>query len=96
MQKTTIIRIISDAFIFIFAAVGLWWVIFPVGVFGAWYYRKFYELPLAGFILDIIYSTSRSRIFGFQYIYTLIASVIFLFVVIIKTRVRKEVWQKTF
>ena len=96
MQKKPTIRIIVDVILFICAILGFWWLVYPVGIFGAWYYRRFYELPLSVIILDIIYSVSLTRLFGFQYLYTLIAIIIFLTIIILKTKVRKEIWQKTF
>lgn len=82
--------------IFICAMLGLWWLVYPIGIFGAWYYRKYYELLFSAIILDVIYSVARARIFGFQYLYTLIALIIFFIIVILKSKVRKEIWQKTF
>ena len=86
----------ADVAIFISAIFGLWWLVFPIGIFGAWYYRRFYELPLSAIVLDIIYSTPRARLFGLEYVYFLIAVIIFLTIIILKTKVRKEIWQKTF
>lgn len=94
MQRKTVIRIILDVILFICAVLGLWWIIYPVSIFAVWSYRKFYELVFAGFILDVIYSTSRVHLLGFKYWYTLIALVIFLIVNTLKTRVRREIWQK--
>ena len=96
MQKKLVIRIITDVAIFIFAAVGLWWVVYPIGIFGSLRYRRFYELLISGIVLDVIYSAPRARLFNFQYLYTLIAVVIFLVIIILKTKVRKDIWQKTF
>ena len=75
---------------------GAWWFVFSVGIICAWQYRNFLEFPLAAFVFDVIYAAPRDKFFGFEYIYSLIAMVLFILIVILKSRVRKDLWQKNF
>ena len=96
MQRQLIVRIVVDVALFGCAVFGLWWLVFPIGIVCAWYYRKFYELVAASLFIDVIYSVPRDKFFGLQYIYSIAALVVFLVISALKSRIRKDIWQKTF
>ena len=96
MKNKLALRIILDFVLFYFAMVGVWWIVFPVGIVCVWYYKKFFEFPLSVFAFDIIYSAPREKFYDFGYVYTLIAILLFVIVVILKSTVRKDLWRKDF
>jgi hypothetical protein len=96
MKNKLILRIILDIILFGSAMTPAWWIIFPVGIICAWHYKNFFEFPLAALTFDLIYSTPRDKFFGFEYIYLLVALVLFIVIVVLKSKVRKNLWQKSF
>ena len=96
MKKKIFIRIILGIIVFCSGFTGAWWIIFPVGIICAWHYRRFFEFPLAALVFDVIYSAPRERLFGVEYVYTLIAVVLFVLIVILKSKVRKNLWPGNF
>jgi hypothetical protein len=96
MKNKFVLRIILDVILFGSSLTGAWWIIFPVGLICAWYYKKFFEFPLAAFAFDVIYSAPRDKFFGFEYIYTLMAIVLFVIIIFLKSKVRRNPWQKSF
>lgn len=96
MKNKLLLRIILDIVLFGSALTPAWWIIFPVGIICAWYYKKFFEFPLAAFAFDVTYGAPRDKFFGFEYVYSLIAVVIFIVIVILKSKLRKNLWQKDF
>jgi hypothetical protein len=96
MKNKLILRIVLDVILFGSAAAGAWWIVFPVGIVCAWRYKNFFEFPLAAFAFDAIYGVPRDRFFGFEYIYSLVAVVLFVLITIFKSKVRRNLWQKSF
>ena len=96
MNRKTILRIFIDVVLVYALAAGSWWLIFPIGIVCAWYYKNFYEFPLAAIFLDISFSAPREHLYNFQYIYTIIAIILFIIISILKTKIRKEIWQKNY
>lgn len=96
MKNKFFIRIVFDIILFGSVLTSAWWIIFPVGIICAWNYKKFFEFPLAAFAFDVLYSAPRDKFFGFEYIYSLIALVLFIIIVFLKSKVRKDLWQKSF
>jgi hypothetical protein len=96
MKNKLFLRILLDVVLFGSAATGAWWIIFPVGIICAWRYKKFFEFPLAALAFDVIYAAPRDKFFGFEYIYALIAVILFVVIVILKSKVRGNLWQKSF
>jgi len=92
MKKKSVFRIILDIILFGSALAGAWWIVFPVGIVCAWRYKRFFEFPLAAFAFDVIYSAPRDKFFGFEYIYSLIAVILFIIVVFLKSKVRRNIW----
>lgn len=75
---------------------GAWWIIFPVGIICAWYYPRYFEFPLAAFAFDVIYGAPREMFYNFVYIYSLVALILFLIIITLRSKVRKDLWQRTF
>lgn len=96
MKNKLVMRIILDFVLFGSAMTGALWIIFPVGIICVWYYKKFYEFPLAAFAFDVIYGVSGNKFFGFGYIYSLVAIILFIIISILKSKIRKDLWQKSF
>lgn len=96
MKNKLLIRIILDVIIFGAALSGAWWLIFPIGIILTWRYRKYFEFPLAAFAFDVIYAAPRDKFYGFEYIYSSIAIIIFIIVVFFKSKVRKDLWPKIY
>jgi len=96
MKNKIILRIILDVILFGSSLTPAWWIIFPVGIVCTWHYKKFFEFPLAAFAFDMMYATPRAKFFGFEYIYSLIAIILFIIVVFLKSKIRKDLWQKSF
>ena len=92
MRNKLLLRIILDFIIFGSAMTGAWWLIFPVGIICTWYYKKFFEFPLSALLFDTIYAAPRDKFLGFEYIYTAAAIVLFIIIVFLKTKVRKNLW----
>jgi len=92
MKKKSVFRIILDIILFGSALAGAWWIVFPVGIVCAWRYKRFFEFPLAAFAFDVIYSAPRDKFFGFEYIYSLIAVILFIIVVFLKSKVSRNIW----
>lgn len=96
MKKSFILRIILDIVLIGSALTPAWWIIFPVGIVCVWRYKNFVEFPLAAFAFDVMYGAPRDKLLGFEYIYSLIAVILFVVIVILKSRIRKDLWQKSF
>jgi hypothetical protein len=96
MKNKIILRIILDVILFGAGLAGAWWIIFPVGMISVWYYRNFFEFPLAAFAFDVVYASPRDKFFGFEYIYASIAIVLFIILIILKSKIRRNLWQKSF
>lgn len=96
MKNKLILRIVLDVLLFGFSLTPAWWIIFPIGIICAWYYKNFFEFPLVAFAFDVVYAAPRDKFFGFEYIYSSIALVLFLVIVILKSKVRRDLWQKSF
>jgi hypothetical protein len=96
MKNKLLLRIILDLVLFISALLGAWWLVFIIGIICTWYYRKFLEFPLAAFAFDLIYAAPRARLYNFEYVYTLIAIILFIIIIFLKSKVRKNLWPKSF
>lgn len=96
MKNKIFWRIVLDIILFGSALTGAWWLIFPVGIICAWYYGKFFEFPLAALAFDVVYAAPRNKFFGFEYIYSIIAIILFIIIVFLKSKVRKNLWPKSF
>jgi phosphoglycerol transferase MdoB-like AlkP superfamily enzyme len=96
MKNKLILRIVLDIILFSSAMTPAWWIIFPLGIVCVWYYKKFFEFPLAAFAFDVIYSAPRDKFFGFEYIYSSIALILFIIILILKSKIRRNLWQKSF
>lgn len=96
MKNKLLLRIILGIILFGSAMTGAWWIIFPIGVICTWYFKKYFEFPLAALAFDVINSAPRDRFFDFQYIYALIAVILFVAIVFLKSKIRKDLWQKSF
>ncbi len=96
MKNILLLRIILDIILFVSALLGAWWLVFLAGIFCVWYFKRFVEFPLAAFAFDVVYAAPRERIFGLELFYSLIALVIFAILIFLKSKVRKDLWQKSF
>ena len=96
MKNKLLIRIILDILIFGAALIGQWWIIFPIGIVCVWYYKRFFEFPLAAFAFDVIYAAPRDKFYGFEYIYSSIALILFFIVIFLRSKIRKDLWPKNF
>jgi hypothetical protein len=96
MKNKLIIRIVLGIVLFGSSLTPAWWIIFPVGIICAWSYKNYFEFPLSAFAFDLIYAAPRDKFFGFEYIYSLTAFVLFVIIVFLKSKVRKNLWQKSF
>ena len=92
MKNKLFLRIVLDFVIFGSAMTGAWWILFPVGIICAWHYKKFFEFPLAALAFDAVYAAPRNIFFGFEYIYSLIAVILFIIIVFLKSKIRKDLW----
>jgi phosphoglycerol transferase MdoB-like AlkP superfamily enzyme len=91
MQNKLALRVVIDILLFGSALAGAWWIVLPLGVVCAWYYKNFYELPLSAFAFDVIYATPRDRFNGFEYMYALIAVILFIIISVLKSKIRRDV-----
>lgn len=96
MNKKLLLRIIIDIVLFGFVMAGAGWIIFPVGLVATWYYKKFFEFPLSAFTFDTLFWAPRERLFESHYAYTFIAILIFIIIVFLKSKIRKDLWPKSF
>jgi phosphoglycerol transferase MdoB-like AlkP superfamily enzyme len=96
MKNKLILRIILDVILFGSAMTPAWWIIFPIGIACSWYYKKFLEFPLAMFAFDVMYGAPRDKFSGFEYMYSSIALVLFFIIIFLKSKVRRNLWQKDF
>ena len=96
MKNKLVFRIILDVILFGSALTPAWWIIFPVGIICAWYYKSFFEFPLAALAFDSVYGAPRDKFLGFEYIYSLIAIILFVVIVLLKSKIRRNPWRKNF
>jgi hypothetical protein len=96
MKNKLALRIVLDFILFGSSLTGAWWIIFPVGIICAWCYKDFFEFPLSAFAFDVIYGAPRDKFYGFEYIYSLIALILFIIIMVLKSKIRRNLWQKSF
>lgn len=65
-----------------------WWIVGISIAILSLYFSKYYEIIGAGFLIDLVYGAPVAYFFGFPYTVTLIATVFFIVVQYIKSRLR--------
>jgi hypothetical protein len=82
-----ILRIITDIIIFVAILNGWWIIALPLAMFGAWFFRYFIEIILAGMAYDALFNMIQGS--GWKgYIGTIIAVILFLIAHFLKKSVR--------
>lgn len=77
MQKGIIIRIMCGAVLFVSALFYPWWVIFLVAIMGSILFDKYYEVLVAGIVLDLLYSAPTPFLFDIPLVFTIGGVIVF-------------------
>ncbi|MCX6715776.1 MAG: hypothetical protein NT077_02010 [Candidatus Taylorbacteria bacterium] len=68
MNNNIPLRITLDVIVFVSVIFGWWFIAIPFGIIGAWVFPKYAELPIAGFIYDVLFGIGRGLgILGYAY-----------------------------
>ena len=70
-------RIIFDSILFISLFIAPWWASFMLAFAGIFFFTNFYEIILAGLIMDIVYGAGSSGVFDVPFISTLAGVLLF-------------------
>ncbi|MBI5005325.1 MAG: hypothetical protein HZC03_01845 [Candidatus Lloydbacteria bacterium] len=70
-------RIIFDSILFISLFIVPWWASFIFALAGVFFFADFYEIVLAGFIVDMLYDGGNSAFFGTRFLSTLVGLLLF-------------------
>lgn len=81
-------RIILDTVLFFSLFTMPWWVSCVVAIAGIFFFTDFYEIIIAGFIMDIVYGTANATFIGIQFTNTLAAGFFLAVGTFIKNRMR--------
>jgi len=71
-------RIIFGLAFFISVFSAPWWLSFSFGLILLGYYKNFWELPVAALCIDTLFGTPVTHFFGFTYVLTLSAILLFV------------------
>lgn len=89
MNKKTSLRIALDVIILVSVIFGWWFAAIPLGLIGAWVFPRYAELPIAGFLYDVLFGIGRGMgILG--YAYTIGAALLLGFVAYMKIVVKNN------
>lgn len=67
-KKDITLRITLDVIIFVAVIFGWWFMFIPLAIIGAWFFPRYAELVLAGFMHDALYGIGRGYgIMGYAY-----------------------------
>ncbi len=67
--KSTWQRPLFVAFLVAFVFFFPWWMFVLLALFGIFYFKYFFEAPLAGLLFDLLYAIPAPNFFSFQYFF---------------------------
>ncbi|NQV88420.1 MAG: hypothetical protein HQ402_02615 [Parcubacteria group bacterium] len=83
-----ILRIIIDALLFIGIFVFPGYIFVIVALALVFYFNSYYEILIAGFIIDSVYGVSLDMFFGLNFAFTLYSAIIFLTSLYLKKKLK--------
>jgi len=83
------LRLILSFALLISIIIFPFWLNIIFAIFLTLYFDQYYEVIVAGFLLDFTYSIPIESFFGFRFIYALIFTIIFLISGPLKLRLRR-------
>lgn len=81
-------RILADILLIGIVLFAPWWVSLGVAAAFLFIFRDFYELIAVGLLIDLLYAAPAPRFFGFQFVFSFAALLLFVVLRQIKRRVR--------
>lgn len=81
-------RIVFDFFLICAIFYLPWWLVAVIAVFGIFYFHSYYEVLVAGILLDILYSVSGNEFSVFSVLGFLTAIILFVAIERIKCELR--------
>ena len=81
-------RITAGILLFFAVFVAPWWVVGIIAVIGAIRFGSYYELVIAAFVMDVLYSKSSGLFWGTPFLFTVVGVLIFLGAEFVRVRVR--------
>ena len=80
-------RICADAVLFLSCMLFPWWLVLPLAVFFAFSFDGYYEVVLAGGLLDILFSAPSNMFGNFQFFFLAGFSVLFFLIFLLKKQI---------
>ena len=79
-------RIALDLILFLSLFATPWWVSLIIALAGIFFFTHFYEIVVAGFIMDIVYGTPNASFFGIHFLSSIVAILLLVIGAFIKKR----------
>jgi hypothetical protein len=71
-------RVVFDIVLFLSLFIVPWWLSLSVALVGVFFFSRFYEIIIAGVVVDILYGVPQASFFGFQYISSIVTVLFFI------------------
>ena len=81
-------RILFDLLFLLCVAFLPWWAVLIVGAVGLSVFSSFYEMLIAGIIIDSLYAPAGARPYGIQCVASAVAAILFVSAEVLKRRLR--------
>lgn len=86
MKKKNLIRLVSSIFILTSIIWGYWWMTWILAVIFVFYFPLYFEVIFFGIIYDALYGLKINSLWNIDYMFTLVAIVLFIISFIIRRR----------
>ncbi len=70
-------RPLADIFLFVAVVTLPWWLSLPLALLLSFYFKRYYEAMLSGFVFDLLYGAPLPMFFSFSFFFTLVMAVLF-------------------
>lgn len=87
-SKGIVLRLLADLVVFGSAVLLPWYIFIAVALVCVFYFERYYEIILAGFIIDALFGVDRPILEGWRLAFTLFGTIVFLVAVFLKMRLK--------
>lgn len=77
-------RLIVDILLFIAVVTLPWWLSLPCALVLSFYFKRYYEVILSGFVFDLLYGAPLPMFFSFSFLFTLVMAALFFVIEFLK------------
>jgi hypothetical protein len=82
------LRITLGVLLLVAAVLTPWWVTMLIAVILTCYFPKYYEVVVAGLVMDVVYGAATPTFFHFQFVFTVFFALLLFIIEYGKTKIR--------